>query len=501
MDRRNKLLAINSIVTILMQIITILCGLILPRLILLAFGSDVNGLVTSVTQFLSFISLLDGGLGGIIRAAYYKPMATHDTEGISRVFAASNKFYRQLCGAFVVYVAFLAFGFPFLSDSQFGYFYTFSLVCIISLATIMQYFWGYTLKLLVFSDQRGYLHNLTQILTTIVNTVVAGIFINLGAGIHVVKLIAAISYILQPFLLGMYVKKRYAIDRKAIPDNNAIKQRWSALARHVAFYVHSNTDIAILTIFSTFSIVSIYSVYKTVVNSLTNLVAGVISNTEATFGDILATNKLELFKKEFKYIDLLSKMISTIFFATCATMICSFVDIYTRGITDADYNRPVFALLMCLSEWIYCMGLTYNNVIVSVGHFKQTTSIGIIEACLNICLSLLLINIMELEGVVTATVIAMIYKMIANIVYMEKHIVHVSISYTIRSLLSCITTFVISITFIGPQIKNINNYMMFFFKAGFVFAIITIINIIFSVIFCSKEFSFIFITLKNRFTK
>ena len=69
MKNRNKLLAINGIVTVLMQVITMLCGLILPRLILSTFGSDVNGLVTSITQFLSFITLLDGGLGGVIRAA------------------------------------------------------------------------------------------------------------------------------------------------------------------------------------------------------------------------------------------------------------------------------------------------------------------------------------------------------------------------------------------------------------------------------------------------
>ena len=487
MEKRNKLLAINGIVTILMQLVTMICGLILPRMILSTFGSDVNGLVTSITQFLSFISFLDGGLGGVIRAAYYKPMAMRDDEEISRVFAASNKFYRQIAAFFVIYLFVLAFVFPILPENQFGYLYTFLLVIIISLATLMQYFWGYTLKLLVFSDQRGYLHNITQIMTTVINTVLAAILIHFGAGIHIVKLVTAVAYVVQPLFLGFYVRKHYNIDYKAKPADEAIKQRWSALARHIAFYVHSNTDVVILTIFTSFSTVSIYSVYKTVVNGLTNLVAGVISNTEATFGDLLAANEVDLFKKEFSAVDLLSKMVSTICFATCTTMLCVFVNIYTRGVTDTNYYRPIFAIILCLAEWIYCMGLNYNNVIVSVGHFKQTTRIGAIEAAINVIFSLVMVKLASLEGVVIATTIAMTYKLVANIVYMEKHIVHISVSYTVRSMLGSAITFFVSVTVIGRLVVNVNSYVMFFVEAGAVFLAISLLSLAVNCLFCKSE--------------
>lgn len=498
MEKRNKLLMMNGVVTIIMQMVTMICGLILPRLILSTFGSNVNGLVTSITQFLSFISLLDGGLGGVIRAAYYKPMAEHDNEGISRVFAASNKFYRQIAGFFVIYLAMLAFVFPIVSGKEFGYLYTFLLIIIISLATLMQYFWGYTLKLLVFSDQRGYLHNITQIMTIIINTVLAGVLIHFGAGIHMVKFVAAVAYVVQPLFLGLYVRRHYNINYNAKPDDNAIKQRWSALARHIAFYIHSNTDVVILTLFTSFSTVSIYSVYQTVVNGLNNLVAGVISNTEATFGDLLAAGETELFKKEFTAVDLLSKMISTVCFATCTTMICIFVNVYTRGVHDTNYYRPVFAILMCMSEWIYCMGLNYNNVIVSVGHFKQTTKIGITEAGINVVVSLVLVKIIGLEGAVTATVLAMTYKMIANIFYMQKNIIHINISYTIRSLLSSILTFGISIVIIGRLVRNVDGYITFFIEVAIVFVIILILNIVLNCIICKKETGYMLGKVKNK---
>ena len=64
----------NAISSLALQLATIAQGLILPKLILGAFGSEVNGLVSSITQFLSFISLLEGGLGAVVLAELYGPI-------------------------------------------------------------------------------------------------------------------------------------------------------------------------------------------------------------------------------------------------------------------------------------------------------------------------------------------------------------------------------------------------------------------------------------------
>lgn len=498
MKSRNKLLAYNSAVTLIMQIVTMICGLILPRLILVSYGSDVNGLVNSITQFLSFITLLDGGVGAVIRAAYYKPMATHDDDAISGVFAASNKFYRQIAKIFVVYIGVLTIIFPFIADIQFDFLYTSSLVIIISLSIFMQYYWGCTLKLLVFSDQKGYLHSITQILTTIINTILSVILINHGAGIHVVKLVAAIAYIIQPLLLSYYIKRNYNINYQAKPATEAISQRWNALARHVAFYIHSNTDIAILTLFTNFGIVSIYSVYKIVVNGLTNLVSGIIGNTEATFGNLLASEEKYKFETEFKSIDILTKLISTICFTTCSIMLCKFVAIYTSGVNDIDYQRPFFAILLCASEWIYCIGLNYNNVIISVGHFKQTTKFAITEALINVILSVILVCVFGLEGVVAATCIAMIYKMICNIWYMNKNVARVNNSYTAKSIIASVLSVIVSYLLIDYMLPNVNTYILFFIEASFVFVIVTIISVVFNFILCRNETLMLMKKLKNN---
>ena len=74
----NKVTLINVISSLLFQILTIINGFIIPRLILSYFGSDVNGLTTSISQFLTYISLIEGGITGVIMASLYKPLYEKD---------------------------------------------------------------------------------------------------------------------------------------------------------------------------------------------------------------------------------------------------------------------------------------------------------------------------------------------------------------------------------------------------------------------------------------
>lgn len=49
----------NILSSLFLQFITMICGLILPRAIIGKYGSNVNGLITSITQFLTYITLLE----------------------------------------------------------------------------------------------------------------------------------------------------------------------------------------------------------------------------------------------------------------------------------------------------------------------------------------------------------------------------------------------------------------------------------------------------------
>ena len=92
---------LNIASSVLLQVVSGVCGLILPRFVLQNFGSEVNGLVASVTQLLSYAVLLEGGIGGVMKAALYKPLANEDDAGISGIFCQISRIFRKISVVFI----------------------------------------------------------------------------------------------------------------------------------------------------------------------------------------------------------------------------------------------------------------------------------------------------------------------------------------------------------------------------------------------------------------
>ena len=92
----NRKLALNTIIPLLEKVVAAICGFIIPGLVLKKYGSEVSGLVNSIAQFLSAISLLEFGMGAVVRSSLYKPLVEKDSKGISKIVSAANVFFTKL---------------------------------------------------------------------------------------------------------------------------------------------------------------------------------------------------------------------------------------------------------------------------------------------------------------------------------------------------------------------------------------------------------------------
>ena len=68
---RKKKAIINIIFSLLLQLVTVISGFIVPRLFIGKFGSEVNGLVNSIGSFVGYITLLQSGVGSVVKASLY----------------------------------------------------------------------------------------------------------------------------------------------------------------------------------------------------------------------------------------------------------------------------------------------------------------------------------------------------------------------------------------------------------------------------------------------
>ncbi len=91
-----KTTLINTISTLTLQIITIINGFIIPKIILSYFGSEVNGIVSSIDQFLNYITLLEGGVTGVIMASLFKPLTENNKDKINSIVKTTEMFFKKI---------------------------------------------------------------------------------------------------------------------------------------------------------------------------------------------------------------------------------------------------------------------------------------------------------------------------------------------------------------------------------------------------------------------
>lgn len=420
---RKKRLALNTITSLLLQIITIISGFILPRLIIGSYGSEVNGLVNSITQFIHFISFLELGIGAIIQSALYEPLANSDDEQTSKIVVSGQKFFTVIARLLALYILVLVFVFPRIVNQNFGWGYTATLIIIISISSFAQYYFGAVNALLLTADQHGYIQYGLSCITLVVNTIASVVLLKLDFGIHVVKLSTSVIFLLRPLLLKTYVDHNYHIDRKIKYDQEPLTQKWNGVAQHIAAIVLENTDTVVLSIFSTLSNVSIYSVYHLVIYGVKKIFDTITNGVMSLMGELWAKQEIDELKKVFSYTEWIIHTSTVFLFGCVAVLICPFISVYTKGINDANYIVPSFAIVLTIAHAAHCLRMPYNIMILAGNHYKQTQINYIIAAVLNLVISIITVHFWGLIGVAIGTLVAMIFQTIWMAIYISRNLV------------------------------------------------------------------------------
>lgn len=439
MTRKRKLM-LNSLSSLIYQIITVICGFVLPRLFLTYYGSEVNGLVSSITQFLGFISLAECGVGAVVQSALYKPLADNDMQEVSKIVVSSERFFRRIAYILLGYTGILMIVYPLITLDSFDYLFTLILIFVISISTFAQYYLGMTYRLILNADQLGFVQYSIHSASLMLNTVSCILLMRVGASIQFVKLMTSLIFLVQPIILTFIAKKRYKIDHRIKFIGEPIKQKWNGLAQHIATVILGNTDTVVLTLFSTLENVSVYAVYHLVVNGVKQIIVSVTNGMQAMLGNMLAKGEKEELDRTFDHIEWLLHTLVTFVFSVTSILILPFIRIYTAEITDAEYIVPIFAYLITLAQAAYCLRLPYNIMVLAAGHYKQTQMSAIIEAVINVVVSIVLVFKFGLVGVAIGTFVAMAYRTLYLVYYLSKNILYRKISYFIKHMIVDVIT-------------------------------------------------------------
>lgn len=496
---KNKITLLNSISALFLQVVTIISGFIIPKIILLYFGSAVNGLVSSISQFLSYIALIEGGVTGVIYASLYKPLLDNDKTKISRILVTSKIFYRRIGYIFMAYSLVLAVIYPIFINKDFDFLFASGLTIVLSITLLIQYMFSLTLKTLLVADKKLYIISFTQVGIIILNIIFTYISARIYPNIHILKFISGIMYVFQPLIYARYVNKNYDISWDEKQDNTLLKERWNGFAINVANFIHTSTDITILTIFTNLKIVSVYYVYSLVINGLGSLVKSISSGIEPTIGHSYAKNDSNDINFKMDLYEFVIFFLVGFLFTVASIQITPFVMVYTKKINDANYCQPIFGYVIVLAEALYLLKYPHLSIAYTANKFKEITVPAFIEAFINIVISIILVNRIGMIGVAIGTAIAMLYRMIFQVRYTQKILSNRKPRIYYKKLIIISIATMVAILMCNLIRINEENFVNLILGASIHSLIVLIVYFITAFLFFKREFKFLisYIKLKN----
>lgn len=482
---KSKKIALNTSSLLVYQFLSIISGFILPYLFLKNYGSEVYGLMTSITQFLSLITLCELGIGAVIQSNLYAPLVNQDWKMVDKIVTSSDRFFKKLAIALILYVGILICLSPFITKGRFNVIYTISFIIILAIEAFTQYYFGMTNKLLLDADQLTYIQIFPSIIALIISTTTSIVLIHYNYPIQVIKLLSVLIFLIKPIYMARYVNKNYNLNRSVRLSSEPIKQKWNGVSQHIAAVVLKNTDIAILTLFSTLSNVAVYSVYRLVLNGVELALESISYSMTATLGHMISQKDKNL-RFFFSKFEIILHILVVIIFTNTFILIPSFIAIYTKGV-GGNYQFPIFSLLIILAEAIYCTRLPYHLLIKAAGKYKETQNSALIEAGLNLLCSSFLVFHFGLTGVAIGTLLAMLYRLFYYICFLSKNIIYRSVYEFIWLVIIDLTVVAAIILTVGEVQLYSLTYFYWLIQAVRVFIISIVISLVLFYIFCKNK--------------
>lgn len=409
-----------------------------------AFGSEVNGITLSILQFISYISLVEAGLGNATVFALFKPLADNDIESRDAVISAARISYNRVGVVFLILSMALAVVYPFIGKTEVMSPMELSfLVLVLCLSGVFNFFVLAKYRTILSADQCGYWVSFASATQLLVNLAIIIITIKLGCNVIMVRGIAIGSFCVTSIFLSIVVRIKYKdINFYAKPNFKALDKRKDAMTIQLLGIVTTSAPILILTSMSNFKELSVFSVYGMIASSMTTCLTIFTSGLSASFGNIYAKESEENLKRLVSEFMTGFYYVLTILYTIAAITIVPFVDVYTMGINDVNYHVPLFGFLIILNGLVSHLYSPHGMFIQSFGKFREIRTCFTIQAILAIVATAILTKLWGLDGAMCAMIITHLYTVIYYIATTRKKIVKISMTHNVKLMLLVLTIFV-----------------------------------------------------------
>lgn len=441
--------------------IILMLGLVVPRITIKSYGSDVNGLLGTVTQIFAYMALLEAGIGQAARNALYKPFVNRDEESVSEVASTAQKYFHRITLYYGIGVALCSLLFPFILKSNIDKISIALIFMFEGMSGVITFYFIQTPTIILSMDGRGYIGSIIDVVNRIVSYAVKIFMAYMGINIVFLELVYFLITICKVVFYTGYFKKNYSWIKFNRKENKSLlKERNSYVITEIAWTVFSSTDLIVLSMFVSTQVSSVYAVYNMVFSSLNNVLHAIYANINYVLGCTYHENIKKYERIHDGYTSLFLGMM-TVLMSVAYILTIPFIKLYTEGVSDVNYIYKSLPLWFCLIRIFSWARYVSGNLTGIAGYAEQTSKVSLIEAVVNIVLSVVLVKKYGIVGVTFATVVALPLKVLYCTYIADKKVLKRSYKKTVGIWCANIVVFSFAIFIERNVAFNISNYMSF----------------------------------------
>ncbi|MDE5994930.1 MAG: hypothetical protein K2G60_05395 [Oscillospiraceae bacterium] len=413
---RSKKVLVNSIFGIGGYAILMLSNFITRAVFVAELGFSMGGVDTTFKNFLQVLSLAELGLSTGLLYKLYKPIEDKDNAAIKRVLNFYKQAYKVIASVFMGGALILSFAVNFvIKDTDKPKWYISLLFILYAADTVASYLYA-NRKALIVADQNNYVVNRNDAFVSVITLISQVILLKVTHSFVIYAVVKIVCRLIGAVSIGYQFKKRYpeiAADKSkdtitGDERKSLTKNMGAMLCHRVGGVSVTATGSAIITYFIGTAVAGVYGNYTLITNALNQLVTQVFNGITASFGNIITVETKETVYKRFKLLYFFNYLIFSFFTVSFGVLVQPFMRLWMQ---DKEGSMFPTTTLLLLVVYFYVYGM--RRVVLmskdSAGLYRQDCGFAILEAVINIVLSIALAwKFKSINGIIAANVLSML---------------------------------------------------------------------------------------------
>ena len=399
----------NAGTAMLAQVAVILLNFACRTVFIHTLGKEYLGISGLYANVLTVLSISELGFSTVITYRLYDPLARNDQELVRSLMAFFRSAYR------VVGLAVLVLGLalmPFLPQLMTGvtdkvniYHYY-----LLYLAQSVTGYWFFAYKsVLLQADQKKYLVDLVSIGCRAAVSLTQMAVLLVWRSFFGYTLLAVLSGVAQNVVTAVLVDRRYPYLKEPAQPLEKVQKKdlfsgiYATFLQRVSVAVGTATDNLIISANISVAAVGLYSNYQMVVGAVQTFLGAIFNAVTASVGSLLAEGKDRESLAVFRSLTVLNSWLV----ALCSVCFLSLFPTFIRLWAGEDYLLDGFTTVMIVlnfaTNYLQSVILIYRS---AAGLFVYGKYRSVVNAALNLGISLILVRPLGMAGVFLGSVVS-----------------------------------------------------------------------------------------------